>query len=1129
MRKNYEMDSRNLYFSNENLESFSFASHDRSPLHMDDAYAEKTVYARRLLFGFLGSLACLGKLSKEPNKNLSQVEIEYRNPMFTELDYGLNFTHNNNKVFIEVTDDEKTCISLKSYYEEKNLSIITPPNNYENDINKDLNYIETLQSVSLDYSEEELVKGIEKCGEYYTDKIYVDKLREQFFSNDSTVMPIHIDSLMMCSYIAGMILPGRRSLCMKLNMSFYEVENYTHDKLEYKVSSISYDKQFNLLGIDIKIYHLGKLITQGELHVCVRKEEWLTNKKEVKPDNKSERIAIASTFTCEPLLSSLTFWKKELDIPIDIKFAPYNQVFQELLNPNSLLANNDSGMNVILLRFGDWLRYKNNNKNTIEKITQEDIEFLNTNLNNLISSLQTFSNQSSTSTLLLLCPFSTNDINNNIFKQLENKLMEEIKEINSINIVKAADYQNIYNINEIYDHMRDKMGHVPYTNEYYNMLGSIISRRLYGLKNKPYKVIVLDCDNTLWNGVCGEVGPNGVNIEGPFIELHKLLIQQTEGGKLLCLCSKNVEEDVWKVFNENSNMLLSKDHITNSKINWKPKSENIRELAKTLNLGLDSFIFIDDNPIECAEVRANCPEVFTIKWPEEDEKKRKLLNHFWILDQYSITEEDKARTQMYKANVARSELEESSNDYNDFLKSLDINIEIDDMTDNTLARVSQLTERTNQFNFTTIRRKPNEIIKLVEREKYRCLTVKVEDRFGSYGLVGVMIIKEEDEELIVDTFLLSCRVLGRGVEYEMVSQLGKIAKKRNLKNVKLLFNKTAKNLPANNLLDEIGKEYKKEISENEIVYLIPAEELSCVKFNTKKYSDNKSTSNKTKLASINSSAREKEKIIERIYKELSNIMDLTKEINKSLIEEDKTTSDINSKEDKNNFVSNNDLQQKVLEELKTIFSKHLDIPYESINGEDELEGFHIDSFKIMDIMVALGSEYDDIPSTLLFEHRNLKSIAEYLIQNYRQILEEKYPNKESTYNNQQDISTEEKVEVNNTSILNNLGEDIAIIGINGLYPNAKTIPEFWKLLSNGETAIKEIPEDRWNLDLLYDPSDNKFDKAYSKWGAFIKDIDKFEPTFFNISPREAELIDPQQRLFLQVVWGLLEAWSKNVP
>ena len=289
-------------------------------------------------------------------------------------------------------------------------------------------------------------------------------------------------------------------------------------------------------------------------------------------------------------------------------------------------------------------------------------------------------------------------------------------------------------------------------------------------------MVVLDCDNTLWKGVVGEEGVTGIAIPPAWMALQRFMVELAGQGFLLCLCSKNDEADVLEVFDRRPDMVLKREHLVSWRINWQPKSQNIRRLAQELNLGLDSFIFLDDNPVECAEVRAGCPEVLTLRLPIDGDIEG-FLRHVWAFDRLRVTSEDRQRTAMYKQEAERARFQKQAPTIDEFLAGLDLRITISEPAPEQVDRVAQLTQRTNQFNFTTVRRNDGEIRRLGE-SGLECRAVEVSDRFGDYGLVGVMIFGARGEALEVDTFLLSCRVLGRGVEHRMLNELGEIARRR---------------------------------------------------------------------------------------------------------------------------------------------------------------------------------------------------------------------------------------------------------------------------------------------------------------------------------------------------------------
>ncbi len=324
-----------------------------------------------------------------------------------------------------------------------------------------------------------------------------------------------------------------------------------------------------------------------------------------------QAICITATFTVEPLADALNYWIKTLEAPFVIDFAPYNQVFQQLLDPASLISQNESGINVVLIRFEDWLR---------DLQSADPAELFSRNLADLENALLNMAGRTKTACLIVLCPPSPVDLavtgRTEMYLAMEQHLSAAVVGNGLIHLVPSAELMNTYPVEEYYDAHTDKLGHIPYTPAMYAAIASLISRKITVWRSIPYKVIVLDCDNTLWQGVCAEDGAAGVQISPPYQALQKFMIAQLNAGMLLCLCSKNEEADVWAVFERRAEMELKREQLVTWRINWLPKSENIHSMAAELGLGIDSFIFIDDNPLECAEVQANCPNVLTLSLPE---------------------------------------------------------------------------------------------------------------------------------------------------------------------------------------------------------------------------------------------------------------------------------------------------------------------------------------------------------------------------------------------------------------------------------------------------------------------------------------------------------------------------------
>jgi len=529
---------------------------------------------------------------------------------------------------------------------------------------------------------------------------------------------------------------------------------------------------------------------------------------------QKQTIAITATFTAELIEESLSYWMQELCIPFNIEFAPYNQVFQQLLDPASLLSTNQHGANVILVRFEDWGKIKGDDEagSYFSVIAYEDIE---RNVRDLLLALKSAKDRSATAHLVCLCPASRASVTDQkltlFFRKMEDLMTLELRGLSGIHLVTTSELADVYPVVPYDDPQANKLGHIPYTQAFFTSLGTIIARKIHTLKSAPYKVIALDCDQTLWKGVCGEDGAHGIEIDPPRKALQEFMVTQYQAGMLICLCSKNNEEDVVEVFEQRSEMPLKRDHIVAWRINWDAKSDNLKALSEELQLGLDSFIFIDDDPVSCGEVQVNCPEVLTIQLPQESSRIPGLLKHVWAFDRLKITGEDEKRTALYKRKSERERVRKESHSFESFLASLGLKIQISELQPQNIDRVSQLTQRTNQFNFTTLRRSEGEIQALCRAGKSECLVVMVSDRFGDYGLVGVIIFRAGSEAIDVDTFLLSCRALGRGVEQQMLAELGEIAKKRGLDHVDVTFIDSGKNRPALDFLEGVGANCKKAI------------------------------------------------------------------------------------------------------------------------------------------------------------------------------------------------------------------------------------------------------------------------------------------------------------------------------
>jgi FkbH-like protein/FkbM family methyltransferase len=456
---------------------------------------------------------------------------------------------------------------------------------------------------------------------------------------------------------------------------------------------------------------------------------------------------------------------------------------------------------------------------------------LRRNMHDFCAALRSFMNQATAPMVLCVCPRTPAAEADAELKaalnDAEQALLSEAGDIANLHTISSASLLRRYPVNDYYDPHSHHAGHIPYTPECYAAIGTALVRAIFNLKRNPFKVIALDCDNTLWKGVCGEDGPSGIEVTAPFRALQEFMVGQMNAGMLLCLCSRNNEKDVLDVFDQRTDMPLKRGQLVSWRINWNSKSENMKSLSNELNLGLDSFIFIDDNPVDCADVKINCPGVLTVQLPRDTESLPSFLDHIWAFDHAASTEEDQSRTRMYQESTKRRHYREKSSSLKDFVKGLQLRVEIAEAVEDQLGRVSQLTFRTNQFTFTTIRRSENEIKTLLRREGVNCLAVRVADRFGDYGLSGVVIYETEGDRYKVDTLLLSCRVLGRGVEHALVSHLGQSAVREGKRFVEFTYLPTGRNFAALEFVKRIGDRPRNEAGTS---WTFPAELLASVEY-----------------------------------------------------------------------------------------------------------------------------------------------------------------------------------------------------------------------------------------------------------------------------------------------------------
>jgi FkbH-like protein len=342
-------------------------------------------------------------------------------------------------------------------------------------------------------------------------------------------------------------------------------------------------------------------------------------------------------------------------------------------------------------------------------------------------------------------------------------------------------------------------------------LADLVARHVAAYRSSPRKVIAVDLDDTLWGGVVGEVGVGGLVLgeEGvgmAFRDFQMELLRLRSLGVMLAICSKNNEEDALEAIDGHPAMVLRREHFSAVRINWDDKAANLRELADELNVGLDSVVFLDDNPVERQWVRESLPEVLVPDLPEDPVYRPSHLAAAPWFDVLSVTDADRIRVASREAESERTARRTAAPSFDEYLASLEQEVTIEPMDEHTLTRAAQLSARTNQFNLTTRRETAGDLERMAAADDFDVLLVGVRDRFGDSGLTGLTIMRLAGDSGHVDTFLLSCRVLGRKVEDAVLAYLARRASTLGARYLVGYYDPTDRNRQADSFYPDRGFE-----------------------------------------------------------------------------------------------------------------------------------------------------------------------------------------------------------------------------------------------------------------------------------------------------------------------------------
>ena len=557
------------------------------------------------------------------------------------------------------------------------------------------------------------------------------------------------------------------------------------------------------------------MISEKKLSHYINKSKALDNSKL----EKKIRVALLASFTINGLEEVLKVKCAEKNIDCVTYLGGYNQYNQDILDRESNLYKFSPDITFLVLDtrtiLGNIFHFP------YSLSTSQRKDFIDKKAQELLNLVETFISKSKSKlimTNLSIPAYSSYGIFEtkveygfkNMIQDLNSRLNGAFTMMDSAYMYDFNGFILKYGESNIFDYkqfffgdLKISLDHIPYlANDFLSYIIAVL-----GLSKK---CVVVDLDNTLWGGVVGEDGFNEIKLglEPPgnaYVEFQRNLLSLYQRGIILAVNSKNNAEDALKVIREHPHMVLREENFACLKINWNDKVSNMEEISEELNIGLDSMVFFDDDPVSREFMKINLPQVTTIDLPKDPSYYSNVLQEMNEFNVLRITKEDAKRGQMYMQQRQRKELEHSTPDLESFLRQLDVRISIKGADKFTIPRISQLTLKTNQFNLTTKRYQEEDIQNLSQDKTILVGCAQVEDKFGDNGITGAFIIRKNDpKEWTIDTFLLSCRVMGREVEKGILGHILNKAKKNGVEKIKAQFIPSKKNKPIENFLPSCG-------------------------------------------------------------------------------------------------------------------------------------------------------------------------------------------------------------------------------------------------------------------------------------------------------------------------------------
>lgn len=538
--------------------------------------------------------------------------------------------------------------------------------------------------------------------------------------------------------------------------------------------------------------------------------------KEVMNKNSADiKVAVLGSCSIQYFVQVLRLLLYKEGVSADIYEGEYNGIKMDVLNENSSLFQFQPDILIVLPDYRDINQLPQYNEDSDE--INELIKYYIDDYKNIWGIIK--KNLPQTKILQgnfvvpierVLGNLEANYIfsEHNFLKRLNIELTEQ--HFDNVIIVDLEYLASLYGKKNWFDSSLYALSKVSFSLQYIGNVVEMFVKLIVAWRGKIKKCIVLDLDNTLWGGIVAEEGWNGIKIDvndavgESYFTFQKYLKELKNRGILLAVCSKNDMEIAEQPFKYNKKMLLSLSDFASFQANWQDKVSNIRKIAEEINIGLDSMVFFDDNPAEREIVRMNLPEVTVVDVPEDSADYVNALDSVWAFEWLQITPEDYGRAGSYEKNCARMKLQELSLNYDEYLKALEMKANILEVSSDMLKRFVQLINKSNQFNVRTRRYLDTYIESLLCREDYGLIAASLQDKFSDYGCIACVILQKQDTVCFIDTWVMSCRILKRGLEYLIFQHIYDWADEHNCAKIIGEYIPTEKNALVEELYPQLG-------------------------------------------------------------------------------------------------------------------------------------------------------------------------------------------------------------------------------------------------------------------------------------------------------------------------------------